>query len=839
VYDLLADPADVSSSDRGAKDGCVRKIRWNGALLALASLLLSVPAWAEAPVCPAGVPIATFRLYARPVHGGPALPVSAVNVIKPGEMLVYEPARESTRANSKGEIAVVLVPEDVSLSPAILPARRAAAATEWPVPMRVSAIGVVFGPNGINEKQLGEVLQKDPGAVDRLADYAEQNSKVEALVHALSAYEQSAPGDGSLQSALNEFSSHYSVALPALDRSKPADQQAAALLRALTPAFSAANTAPLGANLVQQAGGLAASVASLFFGSPVSLAIGGAALVGNMHTALFPPTDFQSAFTAPRGDTDLALCLGGRKPASHARLEFVWMLRLPDRDAPTVTLPESVRVPIGWTSTIQLHCASVAQLKALPRARDWRLVSTEGSVAVPVSIATGDTTDAATLDLRRVPIAAGEYRLSAAWDWTPLQVAGIVNVRPFANFSAMRLSSDSEDRLVSGAGPVPVTLTGADFEFVDRVALAGGSPAKKGAPAPLTFTLSMDPQSPDRRQLEATVDTTSLKPDSYQLVLTERNGATHQVALLVHAADPTLSGLPNRANVGEHEQRIQLHGTHLERIDRITSADATWTLSPNPHRAHELTARTVTIQLGPDARVGEHIGATVFAADRHAPIDVPDALDVVAPRPAITSSDQSFASRSDVALRPGELPVGVPVSFVIHATGLGARPTIRLACASDETRRMAVGLDQDDGHATLALAGDEKLFLSIDPGRVGQSGCVVSAIVDNEATGASDPYQLGRIVRLPRIDRFSISDETAGDGLYIGTLVGEGLELIDRTGWTATVGSGVLGIATPVPDAPGQQTLRIAVPWPSPSPHAPLYVWLVGEHNARLTTVKY
>ncbi|HWF85661.1 MAG TPA: hypothetical protein VG222_12475, partial [Vicinamibacterales bacterium] len=113
------------------------------------------------------------------------------------------------------------------------------------------------------------------------------------------------------------------------------------------------------------------------------------------------------------------------------------------------------------------------------------------------------------------------------------------------------------------------------------------------------------------------------------------------------------------------------------------------------------------------------------------------------------------------------------------------------------------------------------------------------AIVDNEATGASDPYQLGRIVRLPRIDRFSISDETAGDGLYIGTLVGEGLELIDRTGWTATAGSGVLGIATPVPDAPSQQTLRIAVAWPSPSPHAPLYVWLVGEHSARLTTVKY
>jgi hypothetical protein len=34
-----------------------------------------------------------------------------------------------------------------------------------------------------------------------------------------------------------------------------------------------------------------------------------------------------------------------------------------------------------------------------------------------------------------------------------------------------------------------------------------------------------------------------------------------------------------------------------------------------------------------------------------------------------------------------------------------------------------------------------------------------------------------------------------------------------------------------------KQTLRIAMPWPSPTPKAPLYVWLRGESEGRATRV--
>jgi len=65
------------------------------------------------------------------------------------------------------------------------------------------------------------------------------------------------------------------------------------------------------------------------------------------------------------------------------------------------------------------------------------------------------------------------------------------------------------------------------------------------------------------------------------------------------------------------------------------------------------------------------------------------------------------------------------------------------------------------------------------------------------------------------------------------------LQLISKAGWTADAGEPIQGIPTPVPANPRQQTLKIAVPWPPPSPKAPLYIWLRGETDARRTDARY
>ena len=59
---------------------------------------------------------------------------------------------------------------------------------------------------------------------------------------------------------------------------------------------------------MEQSAGLAGAVATMFFGSPVGLAAGGAEFLLNLRTLVFPDTDFRSAFTQPFETTGLALC---------------------------------------------------------------------------------------------------------------------------------------------------------------------------------------------------------------------------------------------------------------------------------------------------------------------------------------------------------------------------------------------------------------------------------------------------------------------------------------------------------------------------------------------------
>lgn len=778
--------------------------------------------------CPTGAPVASFRLLARPVGGGTVLPLSYLSVIRPGETLVYDPV--GTALRKKSEIALIVIGDDPASPPRILKAKSAAGHAEWLMPIRSAAVGVVLGPHGIDEKKLAAVLRKDPAAVDRLAEYADQTTKVEALVQALSVYEQSSPGSGNLQSVLSGFSSQYGVSLPALDRSKPADQQASDLLRAITPAFSADSSRP---SFMQQSGGLAASVASMFFGAPVGLAIGGAALVGNLHSSMFPPTDFQSAFTENGTADALTLCTGNAKPDPRVRLEYVWMVRLVDVRRPDSCAADPAHVPIGWTSTLTLHCRSVGELKALPHARNWRLVSADGTVVVPAALTVGEESDQLAIDLKKVTIAPGDYRLAATWDWSELPVSGTVEVRRFADLSAVAIAPESQDRLIAGAGPVTIELTGADFEFVDRMTLANAAVA--GQPATVAFALPKGKNGGEQRTVTATLDADALKPGRYVLALTQSNGSHRDVPVTVHAANPTLTGLPLKANVGELEQRIVLHGTALERIERITGRGTTWRLSPV--LGHNVTERPARIHLDADVHAGDRIALALGVTGLHEPIALAGALEAIGPRPKIAGAKASVARSGGVELHDGELPAGAPVSFAMQTDGAGPRPSLRLGC--DGAGGVTVAVGQATAAATFNAIGTDDWFLSIDPGAIGPSGCTLTAAIVNEATGASDPFPLGRVIRLPRIDSFTIGSDAIGKGLYAGTLTGEGLETVEKTGWNAEAGAPVQGIATPVPGSPGKQTLTIAVPWPPPSPHAPLYVWLRGEAKGRLSGIRY
>jgi hypothetical protein len=139
----------------------------------------------------------------------------------------------------------------------------------------------------------------------------------------------------------------------------------------------------------------------------------------------------------------------------------------------------------------------------------------------------------------------------------------------------------------------------------------------------------------------------------------------------------------------------------------------------------------------------------------------------------------------------------------------------------------------------MEFAGDNTLFLALNPATVGAAGCLLMATIAEPVTGTSGPYALGRVMLLPRIDRFGLSDHKVGEALYAGILTGQNLQMIEKTGWGPKSGRPAEAIPTSLPADPGKQTLEIVMRWPPPSPQAPLHIWLCGENEGRATNAKY
>jgi len=165
---------------------------------------------------------------------------------------------------------------------------------------------------------------------------------------------------------------------------------------------------------------------------------------------------------------------------------------------------------------------------------------------------------------------------------------------------------------------------------------------------------------------------------------------------------------------------------------------------------------------------------------------------------------------------------------------------VDVACTDSGPLRQRLHLAAGDrtGSARLDLAGEGVLFLSLDPGAIGRSGCRLEARVASPE-GSSGPYTLGRILRVPCIEQFVLNDQKLGDAVYAGTLKGEDLDTIEQTGWDAQHGLLVQSIPEALAEDPRKQLLKIELPWPAPAPHAPVFVWLRGESKGRATGVKY
>ncbi len=755
------------------------------------------------------------------------LPLKSMAAIPGGARLIWNPVHLTPQTSKTAEVAVVLVPASGG-DLVVMDPRKAGASTEWQLLERPQVIALIYGPQGLSEGKIKSLVTRNRDLVKELADYAEQSSQVESLVQELADAEQSA---GGADAVLKGFSAQYGVSPQKLNSRAPSDQQAVLLLKTLLPASSAYDPLANRSAQVQQSGGLAASVAGMFFGNPVGLAAGGAALFQNLKDALFPNTEFRSAFAQAADKDRMALCTKNQASKSKTRTAYLWAYRVPELKKPVVSLVGTPHLPLGSKSTLTLKAGEGTTIKELERARDWRLTPASGGHAIPVEIR---PTPAGSLeiDLSKVNAPVGEYRLSAMWDWDPLPVAGTLHLHSYGDFTHLMLAPAERDKLVEGNGSVAVELSGADFEFLDKVSLE--SSARDGKAMDVGFTLPLGKRAGPQNSVTVKIDTA--KRGTYRLLLTQSDGVPHAVPVTVLPPNPTITKLPIRLNLGEAHQVIRFQGSGLERIESVSSDAGTIAGAPDSH------GWSGEIGLKAGLLKGQSFPLVLKVKGLGSPVTVSDAIDIVGPRPRILSLQKSLAGVPGMEIAADELPAGTAAGLVLTVKLLNdaIRPRLELGCEGGELRQsLTLAPGEPSGGASLTLAGPGTLYLSVDPGAIGYPGCRLAATVILDPEGRSDRFVLGRVIRVPRLEKFALTSEKVGDSSYAGILEGRDLDVIEKVGWDAERGVRVESIPTPVPGDPSRQAVRIVLPWPAPGPHALLYVWLRGEERGRKTAVAW
>ena len=811
--------------------------------LGLALVLCRPAAAAKPPACAGGQSIGQFRFLVQPAPKVRARPLAAVNRLQKGRKLLYIPIRQKSDRKHQASIALVLIAAGSSPEKewVVLDPRPAAAATQWEVPFDVEVVAAVYGPRGLNIKKVRALVRKDQDVITQLADYAQQTAQVGALVETLASWERSPANSQPLDAVLQGFSAQHNVSLPRIDPKAPADQQAALLLRTLLPSLSTYDPLnPRPAHGIRQSAGLAASLATLFLGNSALLATGGVALFQNLRTLISPGTEFRSAFAQNVSPHDIQLCSQPRPAKARAKIAYLWAVRIPSLEPPQVTVGSGVHLPIGRDALLRIHAEDASELRRLARAHDWKLIQTGGDGHFEVEVSTPPSLRSLKLHIGEKALPPGEYTLGASWDWDSFELAGRFRLHRLGDLYLARMTPQSRDRLVTKSGRVRVELMDADFQFVKKLELVNPDASGQAA-QPLPFLLSPRTPEGEQEQLGFALDTDRLDPGLYGLRISQADAEPRVLPLEVHPPLPRLSKLPLRVNLGEESQGLLLEGTGLERIVGMESAKARWELAPAPPETRELKQRDVTAFLEDGAQAGDLFPITVRVTGLEAPVVLKEALQVVGRRPAIARADTSFPPKAGLGLREGEIPAGLPVSFAIEVEHLQPLASLQLGCRSGGQfqSRLTLVPNQPQGATRLDVTGKDTLFLSLDPGSLSATDCSLALVVHNETTGSSDPRALGRVVRLPRIDRFVLTRKKLGKSLYEGVLTGEELHHIAKAGWDESQGRPVAGIPTPFPDDPEKQTLRIALPWPSPEPHAPVFIWLRGEDRGRPTRARY
>ena len=766
---------------------------------------------------------------------------------------------------------------------------------EWQIPDNghVRILGVVFSHKKWSD-DLGSKIKNalnDPDYlhfITQLGNFADLKAEEDTIEKAV-AYSEESQNDEPLVALLDEFASRYQFDPSRLDRGDPAILRLHQLMRAVTPALmpSDPRDSQPGSNLrrvARSVGNIAGSAASV--GVPFAGLIKGLTTLATNIPVPFKKIDDIEPVLIRKEDPDNITLYSLSAPSKPHETVYLGAMLTRVKKPQTVKIKPNQHLPIGQGALLHLE-RSVPQLH---RARAWELVNVDTGETHKQMTVSHVSLDRLKLNWERKAGVAelpkdGRYVLEAAWDWDIEKMKTDEFHLHSPGPGEVRVRLNPENPLIAGKGPVRVELEANDFQFVEKLELfkapdrgwekatvplfawkhPPGSSTRQlqsAADGVRQFRLSdRDTASGKQPQLAFNLDTSKLSPGDYHLGISSFGKTVTKADLTIYPPDPVIRNRQLRINSGSGEaDTLTLKGTGLEWICGISSDKLSWQLHEDPKTcdleswppAGLQSQRTATVSLNEDAgfKEGEcqpfQLQLLSRAGDRRVS---GGCVEVVGPRPSIDGHHRLLPVGAEIGLREDEIPAGVRVGFKIDVKNLGSPPSLELGCVpAGKPFQAALTLNagQRQGMASLNLTGDNTLYLSLDPGGLYVPGCFLTARLQDRTRGLSSSYSLGKVIRLPRIERFVMSLERLDDRvecdsdnrnaqIYEGVLTGEHLYQIVKTGWNETEGCPVVSAVTPSPHGSREQALRIPVPWPPPEPHAPLFIWLRGEESGRAT----
>ena len=469
--------------------------------------------------------------------------------------------------------------------------------------------------------------------------------------------------------------------------------------------------------------------------------------------------------------------------------------------------------------------------KYLDRVRDWALVSDQKKrTTVPVvKLGNQKTLE---LDLTKVKLPPGDYKLSGFWDWTPVEATGLVHVRALSDFEKAHLEPASQDGLLAGSGNAPVRLTAADFEFATKVELQKRND-EFATPEAVRFLLPKGLGKGPQDHMDVQIATQNLAAGSYELLISQQDEKKHGVEFKILPNPPKIDNLPILVNQGAGTQHFVLKGERLGLITKLEAAGALLYLNPP---APNQTERSLTVELKSSPKPGTAVVVKAYLQDRVEPVVLNDALETTGPLPVIASSKLSRRKGLGVSIRADEFPAGDTLNAMLDVKNIERKGVLRLACAEGVGERASLHIGEQTQHWSLQQLSPDQLFLAFDSSAL-PAGCSLQAVIDNGRDGSSQPATLAHLLRIPKIDSFRVSQNPAQNGVREYQLTGQNLEMIQKLGWDESSGVDVSGLPAPLPGAGLNQSLEINLPDP-PTSEAPLWIWLRGDKQARAVTTK-